>query len=191
MINTILKTDKKNSDLLSIESMLDGVYLLPKWEKIKNIVLFKKRFLMPVQLINSQLFRKFSSKNNIEKYCLKDNNNNVLASVDLRVYKDCVYIINLNVSANSVFSGALNIMLQTAVEKALYNTTNKKLNINLEFSSSVNNKIKKILLKEDFYTPDNQSSYEKEMFGEIYTLDAAASGFWQKKIKQMHILINK
>ena len=150
MINTILKTDKKNSDLLSIESMLDGVYLLPKWEKIKNIVLFKKRFLMPVQLINSQLFRKFSSKNNIEKYCLKDNNNNVLASVDLRVYKDCVYIINLNVSANSVFSGALNIMLQTAVEKALYNTTNKKLNINLEFSSSVNNKIKKILLKEDF-----------------------------------------
>lgn len=191
MINTILKTDKKEQNLLSIESILNDACLLPKWEKIKNIVLFQKRFLMPVKLVNVSLFRKFSSKNNIEKYRLKDDNDNIIAGIDLRVYKDCVYIINLDIRETAVFQGALNIMFQTAVEKALYNTTNKKLNINLTFSSSLNNKIKRIIANEDFYAENNQSDYEKNMFGETFTLDIPNSAFWQKKIKQMHILINK
>lgn len=191
MINTILKTDKKEQNLLYIESILKNAYLLPKWEKIKNVTIFQKRFLMPAKSINVSLYRKFSLKNNLEKYCLKDNKGNIVAGIDLRVYKDCVYIINIDITETTVFKGALNVMFQTAVEKALYNTTDKKLNINLSFSSSLNNKIKKIITNEDFYAEKAQSDYEKDMFGETFTLDISSSAFWKKQIKQMHILINK
>lgn len=188
---TAIETEEKSNNLLFIESILNEGYLLPKWEKIKNIVLFQKRFFMPVKLIKASLLRKFSSKNNIEKYCIKDNDGNTVASIDLRVYKDCVYIINISIQETNVFTGALNILFQTAAEKALYNTTNKRLSINLSFSSSLNNKIKKIILDEDFIPEKEQSGYEKDIFGETFTLDVASSLFWQKKIKQMHILINK
>ncbi|MBQ4123446.1 hypothetical protein IJD44_07010 [bacterium] len=191
MVNTLLKTNSKEHNLLSIETMLNDAYLLPKWEKIKSVALVQKRFLMPVKLVKASLYRKFSSKHNIEKYCLKDSDDNIIASTDLRVYKDCVYIINLDIKENIIFNEALNVLLQTAAEKALYNTSDKKLNINLSFSSSTNNKIKKLIINEDFIAEGNQSTYEKDMFGEIFTLDTQSSGFWQKKIKKMHILINK
>ena len=191
MVNTLLEKEEKSKNLLYIESILNDGFLFPKWEKIKNIVLFQKRFFMPARTIKANLLRKFSSKNNIEKYCIKDNDDNRLASIDLRVYKDCVYIINMHVQENNLFAETLNILFQTAAEKALYNTTDKKLKVNLSFSSSLNNKIKKIILGEDFISEKEQSGYEKEIFGETFTLDVSASGFWQKKIKQMHILINK
>lgn len=191
MVNTLIEQKENTKNLLLIESILKEGYLLPKWEKIKNLVILQKRFLLPMKFNKVSLFRKFSSKNNIEKYCIKDKADNTIASVDLRVYKDCVYIINLNIQENNMFIGALNILLQTAAEKALYNTSNKKLNINLSFSSSINNKIKRIIETEDFLSEKEQSSYEKEILGETFTLDVASSSFWQKKIREMHILINK
>lgn len=189
MINTILKTDKKENTI-SIESLLNDVYLLPKWEKIKDIVLHQNKFFFK-RSINAGLFRKFSSKNSVEKYSLRDSNNNVLGFVDLRVYKDSVYIINMNVESNINFEQISNLLLQTAVEKALYNTTEKQLKINLCFSALFNNRLRKIMMSEDFVKEESQTLYEKEMFGETFMLNVESSSFWQKKIKQIHILINK
>lgn len=191
MINTILKPEKKQQKSVSVEAVFGDIYLLPKWEKIKNIVLARKSFLMPIKSVNASLHRKFSAKNNLEKYCLRDNNENIIASTDLRVYKDCVYIVNLNISNSSLFEASLNMLLQTAIEKAMYNTTDKLLKINLSFSASLNNRIKKIILNKDFIAEKNQTEYEKSMFGETFVLDISASLYWQNKIKQMHILINK
>lgn len=190
MTNTITKNDKQEYNLLSLESLLNDVYLLPQWEKIKEVSLAKRKLFSSGKSIQVGLYRKFSSKHNIEKYCLKDSEENLIANIDLRVYKDCVYIINLNVFEQDLFGEALNILLQTAAEKALFNTTEKKLNLNLSFSPILNSKIKKIIVNEDFSVKEDQRNYEKTMFGETWILDVEKSIFWQKKLKQMQILIN-
>lgn len=189
MTNTILKSEKKNTNLLSLENLMDGIYLLPKWEKIKKVTLSKKRFLFSQKNIEISLFRKFSAKHNIEKYSLRDKEENIIANLDLKVYKDCVYVININVFENSLFNEAMDILIQTAAEKALYNTTDKKLNINLSFSSNINNKIKKIISNQDFMLEPNQSNYEKNIFGETYSLEVEKSSVWKSKMKKMPILI--
>ena len=187
MINSILKNDKKEQNLKLVENILNDVYLLPRWEKIKEIALLQRKFFFSYKSVQTSLFRKFSSKNYLEKYAIKDDNANILGNIDLRVYKDSVYIINLNIEQGVDFDQVINILLQVAVEKALYNTTDKQLKINLLFSLL----IRKILIAEDFTAEENQSSYEKNMFGETYVLNIDSSTFWQKKIKQMHFLINK
>ena len=191
MINSILKHDKKEQNLKLVENILDDVFLLPRWEKIKEIALLQRKFFFSYKSVQTSLFRKFSLKNNLEKYALKDDSDNLLGNIDLRVYKDSVYIINLNIEQGFDFDQVINILLQVAVEKALYNTVNKQLKINLLFPLLIKNKIKKILVAEDFSAEENQSSYEKNMFGETYVLNVDSSMFWQKKIKQMHFLINK
>ena len=193
MINTITKDNKKEyNNLLSLESLVNEIYLLPNWEKIKDITLSKKRFLFGAGTsVNVSLFRKFSTKHNIEKYCIKDSESNLISNIDLRVYKDCVYIINLNVFEQDLFNESMDILLQTSVEKALYNTTEKKLSINLSFSPIINNKIKKIISNEDFIVEATQRDYEKSIFGETWVLDAVSSDFWMKKINKMSILLNK
>ena len=191
MINSILKNDKKEQNLKLVENILNDVYLLPRWEKIKEIALLQRKFFFSYKSVQTSLFRKFSSKNYLEKYAIKDDNANILGNIDLRVYKDSVYIINLNIEQGVDFDQVINILLQVAVEKALYNTTDKQLKINLLFPLLIRNKIKKILIAEDFTVEENQSSYEKNMFGETYVLNIDSSTFWQKKIKQMHFLINK
>lgn len=191
MINSILKHDKKEQNLKIVENLLNDAYLLPRWEKIKEIALLQRKFFFSYKSIQTSLFRKFSSKNSLEKYALKDDHDKLLGNMDLRVYKDSVYIINLNIEQGFDFDQVINILLQVAVEKALYNTTNKQLKINLLFPLLIKNKIKKILIAEDFISAENQSTYEKNMFGETYVLNINSSIFWQKKIKQMHFLINK
>lgn len=191
MINTILKNDKKIQNTISIDSILGDINLLPKWEKIKEVALQQKAFLLPSGTIQASIFRKFSFKNSVEKYSLKDKKDNILGSIDLRVYKDSVYIINMNIDTVRNFEETASMLLQIAAEKTLFNTTDKLLKINLLFPFAIRNKIKKVLLSEDFISEENQNSYEKEMFGETYTLDVPSSVFWQKRIKQMQILINK
>ena len=178
MINSILKNDKKEQNLKLVENILNDVYLLPRWEKIKEIALLQRKFFFSYKSVQTSLFRKFSSKNYLEKYAIKDDNANILGNIDLRVYKDSVYIINLNIEQGVDFDQVINILLQVAVEKALYNTTDKQLKINLLFPLLIRNKIKKILIAEDFTAEENQSSYEKNMFGETYVLNIDSSTFW-------------
>jgi hypothetical protein len=191
MVNTIIKSEKIEHSKISINSLLNDIYLLPKWEKIKEVSLEEKRFFFIKKTKQVNIFRKFSVKNNVEKYSLRTSNDEIIANIDLRVYKDNVYIINMNYETKSNFEQVSALLLQVAAEKALYNTTDKQLKINLSFPLLIKNKLRKMLLSSDFVKEAEQSQYEIDMFGEIFVLDVDSSSFWQKKIKQMNILINK
>ena len=189
MIDTIIKNDNKHK--LSVEDLLNEVYLLPKWEKIKTFSLTQKRFLFGIKSYNVNVFRKFSSKNQLEKYSIRTDDEKVLANMDLKVYKDSVYIINLSLESHVNFEPLIDKMLQIAIEKALYNTSDKKVVFNLTSGMLIKNKIRKILIANEFKQEENQSSYEKNMFGETFFICIDNSSVWMKKIKQMPILINK
>ena len=111
--------------------------------------------------------------------------------MDLKVYKDSVYIINLSLESHVNFEPLIDKMLQIAIEKALYNTSDKKVVFNLTSGMLIKNKIRKILIANEFKQEENQSSYEKNMFGETFFICIDNSSVWMKKIKQMPILINK
>ncbi len=189
MINTISKTDKKDQSSLILENLLNESFLFSKWEKIKDIIVERKSLFSRKQL-SIGLFRKFSTKNNVEKYVLKDDKGNIAAGMDLRVYKDSVYIININAGVNSDFEQIFYPLFQIAAEKTLYNTTDKILKINLSFPIALKNKIKKFITNKDFCKEEYQSKYEQEMFGETYSMNIELSSFWQKRIKNSPILIN-
>lgn len=189
MINTILNNNTKQK--LSIDNILNDIYLLPKWEMIKSFSLTQKRFFIKAKSISVDLYRKFSSKNLLEKYSLRTKDGISLANMTLKVYKDCLYIIDLDVETNLNFSQITERLLQVAIEKALYNTTNKEVFINITSGLLSKNKIKKDLLLNGFLQETNQTDYEKDMFGETYSIKIDNASDWIKRIKQMPILINK
>ena len=186
MINTLIRTENKSK--VDFENIVNSIYLLPQWEKIKEFSVQQKRFFIR-KSFNVNLYRKFSSKNMLEKYSLRLDNDNDIASMDLKVYKDSVYIISIDSSLSS--DEVVNKLVQVAVEKSLYNTTDKEVKINLSYSLLKQNKMKKVLSSLGFVAEVGQSQYEKELFGETYILNVEDSIFWQKQIKQMPILINK
>ena len=187
MINTLIKHNNKvNNDLKNI---LENIYLLPNWEKIASFMLFEKKFFISKsQKFN--LFRKFSSKNMLEKFEFRTLDDNVCAKIDLKVYKDSVYIINIDVQTLNFADNIIKKLVQISAEKALYNTSDKQVKINLSLPLFKMNKIKQILLNLGFVS-EEQSKYEKKMFGETLTLNVEKSVLLQKQIKQNPILINK
>lgn len=187
MINTLAKNNYKTK--LSMENFPQEVFLLPKWEKIKSFSVIKNRFLFTKSVLKYDLYRRFSAKNSLEKYSVRLKDNKIIANMDLKIYKDCVYIINF--SNKNFEEEALEKLLQTAVEKALYNTEAKEVYFNLSLDYAKRNKLKKILINNEFEIVSNQSNYEKQMFGELFKLDASINKYWADKIKQMPILINK
>ena len=189
MLNTLVKENNKQN--ISIENLLKDVYLLPKWEMIKSFALTEKRFFFRKKLVNIDLYRKFSAKNQLEKYSIRSEDERTLANMDLKIYKDSVYIINLDIESQTNFEQLAERLLQVAVEKALYNTTEKEVVMNLTAGLIVKNRIRKTLLNNGFMTAENQSSYEKEMFGETFSIRVSNDSDWMRIIKQMPILINK
>lgn len=188
MINTLIKTnDKSKQDL---DNLLNSIYLLPQWEKIKEFSLQQRKFFVR-KSFNVNLYRKFSSKNMLEKYSLRLADEQVVGSMDLKVYKDSVYIINIDAYTSSTFEQVITKLVQVAIEKSLYNTSEKEVKINLSYSLIKQNRMKRLLSGLGFAPEAEQSAYEKELFGETYTLKADESAFWQKQIKQLSILINK
>ena len=174
-----------------VGNIVNDIYLLPKWEIIKTFEINEKKFFFFNKTISINILRKFSAKNRLEKYSVRTKDGNVLANIDLRVYKDSVYIVNFEInSIDNTLSGAEKL-LQTTVEKAIYNTTEKLVYMNLYSKQPNKNKIKKILLQTGFEVEYNQSEYEKKMFGETYRLDANTCNYWDKSIEQSPILINK
>ena len=176
---------------LSLNNIINENSFFPQWEKIKELSLYRKSFFFKQSGLDINIWRKFSFKNNIEKYSIKTNNDKLLANLDLKVYKDSVYIINLDVKTFSFFNQIMMFLLQVAVEKALYNTTKKEVNINLLMPVLFKSMAKKVLVNTGFITQPEQSQYEKDMFGEAFSLIVDNSDIWQKKINQMPILINK
>lgn len=188
MINTLIKSDKAKKQ--ELESLFNKMCFVPQWEKIAEVALNKKGFFRRTA-INAGLFRKFSSKNMLEKYSLRINDSQVIAFMDLKVYKDCVYIINLDSDSFSLYNESICDLLQIAIEKALYNTTDKEVKINLSLPLIKNNRMKKILINSGFVSEANQTNYEKEMFGETFSISVEKSDMWRRRIKQKSFLINK
>ena len=187
MINTLIKHNNKiNNDLKHI---LDNIYLLPNWEKINEFSLFEKKFFINKSR-KFNLFRKFSSKNMLEKYELRTQDNKVAACLDVKVYKDSVYIINIDAELSLSTDNLITKLVQISAEKALYNTSDKLVKINLSLPLFKMNKIKQILLNLGFVS-EEQSKYEKKMFGETLSLNVDKSVILQKQIKQNPILINE
>ena len=185
---TLIKPQVKKK--INLDDLFDGIYLLPNWEKIKDFSLSKKG-LFGFKVFNVQLFRKFSSKNMVEKYSIRVDDDKVLASMDLKVYKDSVYIINLNAQTSNYYNQVIEKLLQVAVEKALYNTSNKEVRINLFGNLIEQKRMKHILENNGFSAEENQSKYEVDMFGQTYSLKVEDSIEWKNCIKQFPILINK
>ena len=194
MINMTIKPQKQEHTKkvnIKINEILSDSSFFPQWENIKEISVSKRKLFFNVQNLTIDLWTKFSFKNSIEKYSLKTKAGKVLADFDLKVYKDSVYIINLDMKTFSYFNQVMKLLLQVAAEKALYNTTEKLVNINLFMPVIFKNKSKKLLESLGFTSEPEQSNYEKEIFGETYYLKVLESLAWQKRIKQMPILINK
>ena len=188
MLNTLIKNNNKS--VKDLDTLFENVYLLPNWEKINQLSLQEKKWFS-TKTYNVDIYRKFSIRNGLEKYSIKTNNETSLASMDLKIYKDNVYIIDIDFTSSALFEKLVLNLLQISAEKALYNTTDKEVKINLSMPLLKRGKMKQILINSDFEMQENQSKYEKEMFGETYSLNVENSIFWQKKIKQSPILINK
>jgi len=189
MINAILKSEEKS--IKAVEEILQNGCCLSRWEKIKTISICERKFIFTNKIIDVDLYRKFSVKNGVEKYALKSQDDKVLAVMDLKIYKDSVYIINLQVPVQNNYEKFMQLIIQTAVEKSMYNTTNKEVYINLTDSFFTRNKTKKIITSCGFTALNNQSDYEKNLFGEAFMLKTADSVFWQERIKKLQMLIDK
>ena len=114
-----------------------------------------------------------------------------MASMDLKVYKDSVYIINIDINSKFNFDKIAKKMIQVAVEKALYNTSEKEVVANIPSSLLFNHKIKRCLLNNEFCAEEAQSDYEKDLFGETFTLKIGNKSKWMRRIKRFQFLINK
>lgn len=188
MINTLVK--HKNKANIDLNNVLNDIYLLPHWEKIKEFSYTSKSFFNK-KSFKAQLYRKFSSKHMLEKYSMRIGEEKEIAKMDLKVYKDCVYIINLDCDFKTSFNSVLETLIQVAVEKGIYNTENKEVKINLLMPVLKRNAVKRLLIQNGFMPEENQSKYEKEMFGETYFILAEKSLDWKKRINHLPILINK
>ncbi len=193
MVNSLINKEikKQTKTNISVDSLLNDVYLLPKWEMIKSFNLPEITFLLKRKSVNYKLYRKFSSKNKLEKYQIRTADKKVVASMDLKVYKDSVYVINIDVASKFQFDRIAGKIIQVAVEKALYNTTEQEVVINLTSGLLVNYKIRKFIVNNEFIAEEAQSNYEKDLFGETYTLKVNNNSKWMKKIKMFPFLINK
>ena len=188
MTNTITRIE--NNTKPNLELLFNDIYLFPNWEKIGDCALTKRRFFGQ-KTVNLQLYRKFSSKNVIEKYSLRINDSQTVAFMDVKVYKDCVYVINLDSDSHSLFKDALINLMQIAIEKAVLDTTNKEVRINLSYPFVKKNKIKRVLKGIGFVEEKDQNQYEKEIFGETLFLKAEISTLWTSNSKQRSFIINK
>lgn len=188
MTNTITKIE--NNTKQNLELLFNDIYLFPNWEKVGECTLTKRR-LFGTKTVNLQLYRKFSPKNVIEKYSLRINDSQTVSYMDLKVYKDCVYVINLDSDSRSLFKDSIVNLMQIAIEKAVLDTTNKEVRMNLSYPLVKKKKIKRTLKELGFIEERNQSQYEKEIFGETLFLKAEISTLWNNHLRHKSFLISK
>ncbi len=179
---------KNDKSVISIEQLFQDTCGISKWEKIRNFSVSMHTFFFQDKTIDIALYRRFSNKNYLEKYFLKDTNGKILAKMDLKTYKDCVYIISIEVFSRRFYEQILLLILQAAVERSMYNTTQKEVNINIPKSLFKNRKLKKFIIENSFIQINSQSNYEKQLFGEAFRLKILNSDLWLNKIKYFQLL---
>ncbi len=186
MINTLVK-NIPNKQLEDIDFLINSIYAVPQWEKINEFSIASKS-LFSKNHLNVSLYKKYSTKNAIEKYSIRAFDKKEIATMIIKSYKDCIYIISIDCNDNKCFNSSIEKLLQVAIEKSLEFEEKKEVKINLYSTILKQRKMDKILSDMCFIKEENQSSYEKEMFGTTYKLKSEESIFWHKRIKQMPIL---
>lgn len=168
MVNSAAINDNKQNQVLG--NIANDIYFLPNWEIINSFTVKENYFFFFNKIINVNLLRKFVLKSTLEKYSIRTTDNKALANMDIKLYKDCVYIVSLETDINGKSDSALEKLIHTAMEKAFTDTTEKEVLINISPKQKHKRKIKKMLINNGFKIEENQSDYEKNMFGEIYKL---------------------
>ncbi len=189
MINSAAVNGNKQNQ--SIGNIVNDIYFFPSWEIVSSFTINLNRFFFFHKIINVNLLRKFALKNMLEKYSIRTMDSKTIAGMDIKLYKDCVYIVNLEINMKLAAVSSVEKLLQTAVEQAISETTDKKVLINISPKQKYKNKIKKILKNNGFEIEENQSDYEKQMFGEIYKLHIEVNNCSKNNEEKMHVLVNR
>lgn len=159
-----------NSDKQTSGNVISDIFNLPSWEIVKSVKLKQNSFFLFNKELSVNLLHKLYNKNSIDKYSIRTLDGEMLANIDLKIYKDCVYIVNIEINENKKLFSAVDKLIQTAIDLAFYNTSNKEVIINISSDWQYKRKIKKILLSKKFELEKHQSNYEKQMLGELYIL---------------------
>lgn len=186
--STAINRNRQNQ---SLGNIANDIYYLPNWEVVNSFTISENRFFFFHRMVNVNLYRRLVLKSTVEKYSLRTLDNLALANMDLKLYKDCVYIVNLEITNNNKSENALEKLLETAIEKAVKDTTEKEVLINIPKNQKYKRKIKKVLKQNGFEIEENQSEYEKNMFGEIYKLNLNLDDYLAEIKENTQILSNK
>lgn len=174
MLNAPVKTENKLK--LSDKKLISGLYVLPKQEKIKTFYFSRNHLFLFGKPEILDLYKRFSLKNRLEKYSIKDSCGKLIAEMSLKTYKDSVYIIDFNFLSFKKFNQSVNILVEVAKDRAISDTSEKEVRLNLGFSQNLNSRLKKFMFGKGFTSVEAQSNYEKEMFGEQLVFKASDIG---------------
>lgn len=157
---------KTGSDI----GIADRVRFLPQWEIIKEFNIKENKYLFFKKPLKVNLLKKFSEKTLLEKYSVRTLAGAVLADMDIKVYKDSVYIVNFEISAEKSAKSAAEKLLQISAQEAACSGTSKDVFINILPEQKNKKELKKLLLKFGFEAEQNQSACEQKIFGETFRL---------------------
>ncbi len=175
----------------TIGNIVNDIYFSPGWEKISSFVISEKNFFFFSKSYNVDLLRKFALKRMLEKYIIRTFDSKVIAEMDLKLYKDCIYIVNLEINIKKNAAAAIEKFLKISFEKALNETTEKKVLVNILPKQKYRSIIKKLLIKNGFEIEANQSEYEKQMFGEIYGINIKTQLYRPLPVKAEPVLLKR
>ena len=170
MINTAIIDYNKQKQMLA--NIVNNIYLFPGWEVIKQFDIVENKFIFGKKLLRVNLLYKYSKKNMLEKYSVRSTEGQILAGMDLKVYKDSIFIVNIEKIKKRNVSGVCEKLLQTAIQKAICFTTKKEVYINILPEQKNKRKLYKILIKSGFKQEENQSKYEMSIVGKTYKFKA-------------------
>jgi|GEM_PF-5485274 len=166
MINLAAINEKTNTNFL--RRAAENLYRLPSWEIADTFTISDKKFFFCRKKHRVNLLKNFSERNMLEKYSIRTIEGRTLADMDLRIYKDSIYIISLEMNNNEKSKEALNALIKTALKRAFDGGADKDVFISIMPEQHCRNALIKQLINIGFAPDESQNSCEKRMFGDMY-----------------------
>ena len=164
--------EKQNIQTVSA-SCIENFKINPMLEQeiADEFFITKNKYLFFKQKQYVSLLKTFNERMQMEKYLLRTAEGRIIAGMDLKIYKDSVYIVHLE--TNSSYAPCiLKEFIHAAVKTAKNSAGAKDVIISIPLKYKYRNILKKILLKNDFLPEEEQGNCEKKLFGETYKLDS-------------------
>lgn len=166
MINSAAINEK--ADANSLRRAAENLYRLPSWEIADTFTISDKKFFFCTKKHRVNLLKNFSERNMLEKYSIRTIEGRILAEMDLRIYKDSIYIISLEINKNEKSKEALRSLIKTALNRASDDGADKDVFISIMPEQNCRSIVIKQLAACGFSLDETQSSCEKRMFGDMY-----------------------